>query len=155
MGLCPPEDDVHDCASLYWAERANNSSSLGGKVGNSVMGSLAACGESGACQLVLGVASAGASEVAGLLEAAPKAAGLLEAAPKAAGLLTATAESAEGSGGVIGRAFRVATSTIGQGAIGVGQGLLSGPDNPLPIATTKAQEWGQILGSILGVVVPK
>ena len=47
FGLCPPKDDnVQDCESVeYWRNRARNSSSIAGKVGNSVMAGLAAIGE--------------------------------------------------------------------------------------------------------------
>jgi uncharacterized protein RhaS with RHS repeats len=62
-GLCPPEDDEEDCATQYWAERYNNSDTFLGKLGNGAMGSLAACGESLSCGLVLDVASLGATAV--------------------------------------------------------------------------------------------
>ena len=47
FGLCPPEDkNVETCATVtYRRDRASNSSSLAGKVGNSVMAGFANLGE--------------------------------------------------------------------------------------------------------------
>jgi uncharacterized protein RhaS with RHS repeats len=52
FGLCPPEDNnVQDCATVqFWRQRAANSSSLLGHLGNSLMAGLAAMGEAAAAE---------------------------------------------------------------------------------------------------------
>jgi len=44
FGLCPPEDNENDCATRFWADRL--ASGEGSAAVNTVMGVLAACGES-------------------------------------------------------------------------------------------------------------
>lgn len=61
FGLCPP-DDLNPCsASDYWAVRS--ATGQGNQVVNNVMGTLASCGESFVCNLVLDVASLGAASL--------------------------------------------------------------------------------------------
>ena len=64
FGLCPPQDNVNDCATTFWAERYIASKSAVGKTGNWIMGVLAACGESSCLEkigLIAGVAGGGSS----------------------------------------------------------------------------------------------
>jgi RHS repeat-associated protein len=69
FGLCPPEDEVPCTASDYYALRIAHGE--GNEFLNELGGTLASCGDSGACKAVIGTAAGGAiaSRLYGLLSA--------------------------------------------------------------------------------------